>query len=79
MDFKLSGGVPKGKIVPMYLGDNGNLYSFRFKDLEQLEEASTMISIVLKSVIGEPLVIDTEPLNDELREDFKVIDKSLRK
>lgn len=44
---------------------NGDLYSLRFKDQDQLEEISTMMGIFLSGVIGSPLVLDGEPLNED--------------
>lgn len=65
MDFKRDEKAPKGRLIPMYLSDDGDLYSLRFKDQDQLEEISTMMGIFLSGVIGSPLVLDGEPLNED--------------
>ena len=62
MDFKRDEKVPKGRLIPMYLSDDGDLYSLRFKDQDQLEEISTMMGIFLSGVIGSPLVLDGDCL-----------------
>lgn len=79
MAFKRMGTVPKGKLVPMYLSDDGNLYSLRFKDQKQIEEVSDMMAMFLSAIMGSPLVMDDEPLNDVAIEQFKIGDKSTEK
>lgn len=76
MDFKREGTVPKGKLVPMYLSDDGDLYSLRFKDQKQIDEVSGIMAVCLSSIMGSPLVIDDEPLNDVALERFRILDKS---
>ena len=68
--------VPKGKLVPMYLGDDGALYSFRYKDEAQLEEVSEMLIMFLGGIMGGKIVLDPEPLNDVFFESYRVKDKS---
>lgn len=79
MAFKRMGTVPKGKLVPMYLSDDGDLYSLRFKDQKQVEEVSDMMAMFLSAIMGSPLVMDNEPLNDVAIEQFKIGDKSTEK
>ena len=44
MGFKQEAEVPKGRIVPMYLTDEGDLYPIFFTSEEQMELVSTVIS-----------------------------------
>ena len=37
MGFKQEAGIPKGRIVPMYLTDEGDLFPIFFKSMEELE------------------------------------------
>lgn len=76
MAFKRMEKVPKGKLVPMYLSDDGDLYSLRFKDQEQIAEVSEMMAMILCGIMGSPLVMDDEPLNEVALERFKIVDKS---
>lgn len=75
MAFKLDKGIPKGKLVPMWLSDEGNIYSFRFKDEAQIEEVSNMLAIMLSGIVGSPLVLDTTPLNAVGCEVYKIENK----
>lgn len=79
MAFKRMGTAPKGKLVPMYLSDDGNLYSLRFKDRKQIEEVSDMMAMFLRAIMGSPLVMDDKPLNDVAIEHVTIGDKSTEK
>ena len=58
MDFK---EVPKGRLVPMYLTDDGDLYPVYFRSEEELDLVSTMIGIAMEYKI----VVNTgEQIND---------------
>lgn len=41
-------GVPKGRLVAMYLTDEGNVHPLSYKDGEQMDLVATMISIALE-------------------------------
>lgn len=58
MDFK---EVPKGRLVLMYLTDDGDLYPVYFRSEEELDLVSTMIGIAMEYKI----VVNTgEQIND---------------
>ena len=46
MGFKQEAGIPKGRIVPMYLTDEGDLFPIFFKSMEELEMCGEMIGMV---------------------------------
>lgn len=50
MGFKSEneGGVPNGRIVPMYLTDEGDLYPVVFASEEQMELVGTMVGIAME-------------------------------
>ena len=48
MGFKQEAGVPKGRIVPMYLTDEGDLYPIFFTSEEQMELVGTMVGIAME-------------------------------
>ena len=48
-------GIPKGKIVPLYLTEDGNLHPIYFRSEEELELVETMIGIAMEHKI----VVDT--------------------
>lgn len=76
MAFKrLDSKMPKGRLVPMYISDNGDLYSLMYKDRRQFEYVSKMVALFLCGIMGSPLVVDDEPINDGL-ERFRLSDKS---
>lgn len=58
---KHSDKVPKGKFVPMYLTDDGRLYSLRYKNENQIKDVSNMMGMILSGIMGE-LYIDKEPI-----------------
>ena len=58
MDFK---EVPKGRLVPMYLTDDGDLYPVYFRSEEELDLVSAMIGVAMEYKI----VVNTgEQIND---------------
>jgi hypothetical protein len=79
MAFKRMGKVPKGKLVPMYLSDDGDLYSLRYKDQKEIDEVSDMMALFLGGIMGNPLVMDDEPLNGVAVERFMIVDKGAEK
>ena len=79
MAFKRMGTVPKGKLVPMYLSDDGDLYSLRFKDQKQIDEVSDLMAMFLSGGLGSPLVMDDEPLNEVAIERFRIVEKDGKK
>lgn len=79
MAFKRMGTVPKGKLVPMYLSDDGDLYSLRFKDQKQIDEVSDLMAMFLSGVMGSLLVMDDEPLNEVAIERFRIVEKDGKK
>lgn len=53
--------VPKGRIVPMYLTDEGDLYPIFFTSEEQMEAVSVMVGIAMEQRV----VVDTHTqIND---------------
>lgn len=79
MAFKRMGTVPKGKLVPMYLSDDGDLYSLRFKDQKQIDEVSDMMAVLLSGIMGSPLIVDDDPLNEVAIERFRIVEKDGKK
>lgn len=55
MGFKQEEEVPKGRIVPMYLTDEGDLYPIFFTSEEQMELVSTVIGVAMERRV----VVDT--------------------
>ena len=48
-------GLPKGRLVPMYLTEEGDLFPVAFKSAEQMETVATMIGIAMEHRV----VVDT--------------------
>lgn len=71
-------GVPKGRLIPVYLTDDGDIYSILFKDVDQLESVSNLVTMAVCSVVGSSIAIANDPLNDVDREKFR-IDESNKK
>ena len=55
MGFKQEAEVPKGRIVPMYLTDEGDLYPIFFTSEEQMELVYTVIGVAMERRV----VVDT--------------------
>lgn len=51
-------GLPKGRVVPMYLTEDGDLFPLAFSSEEQLDLVATMIGIAMEHKI----VVDTRTL-----------------
>lgn len=60
MGFKQEAGIPKGRIVPMYLTDEGDLFPIFFKGMEELELCGEMIGMVLNHIVP---VDNKHPIN----------------
>lgn len=61
MGFKREGSIPKGRVVPMYLTDEGDLFPIVFIGEEQMELVASMIGIAMEQKI----VVDTHnQIND---------------
>lgn len=61
MGFKREGSIPKGRVVPMYLTDEGDLFPIVFIGEEQMEMVASMIGIAMEQKI----VVDTHnQIND---------------
>jgi hypothetical protein len=58
MVSKSKKGVPSGRLVPMYLTDDGDLYPIYFTSMEQLELCSEMIGLALERKV----VVDNKTL-----------------
>lgn len=50
MDFKNS-GVPKGRIVPMYLTDEGDLFPISFTSEEQMDLVGTVVGVAMENKV----------------------------
>jgi hypothetical protein len=47
MDFKYQEGIPKGRLLPVYLTEEGDLLPVLFKNTEELDLCEQLISIAL--------------------------------
>ena len=50
MDFK--DGIPKGRIVPIYLTDEGDVYPIHFHSMEELDFLQSLIAGMLGNTVG---------------------------
>lgn len=61
MDSKYAEGVPKGRIVPVYLTEDGDMLPILFKGEEELDLCGQMVAIALFNRV----VIDVNrPINN---------------
>ena len=61
MAFNYADVIPKGKIVPMYLGDDGNVYTIRFHSMEEID----LIGQLVAGMLNHTVAIDVKnPVND---------------
>lgn len=54
-------GIPKGRLVPMYLTDEGDLYPVFFKSAEELELVGDMIGLAMERRVAVDI---NSPIND---------------
>lgn len=53
-------GVPRGRILPVYLADSGDVYPISFKSMEELELCGEMVAMIMQHKV----VVDTcTPIN----------------
>lgn len=63
MGFNIERGkdIPKGRVIPMYLTDDGDLFPILFTGEDQMDIVATMVGIAMDHKI----VIDSKnPIND---------------
>ena len=75
MGFKQEAGIPKGRIVPMYLTDEGDLFPIFFKSMEELEMCGEMIGMVLNYIVP---VDNKHPINSP-EEKISIYDRRKKK
>lgn len=75
MGFKQEAGIPKGRIVPMYLTDEGDLFPIFFKSMEELEMCGEMIGMVLNRIVP---VDNKHPINSP-EEKISIYDRRKKK
>lgn len=78
MDFKYS-GVPKGKLVPMYLTEDGKLVSLMFKSEEHFTQVCNAVASVVSDMYGGSIPLCDEPIDMEGGYSVSVKEKTQRK
>lgn len=68
-------GLPKGRLVPMYLTDEGDLFPIIFKSEEQMETVSIMIGIAMEHTV----VVDTRTMINDPTEKLSVYNLKTKK
>lgn len=61
MDSKFERGVPKGRIVPVFITDDGDMLPILFKGEEELEMCGQMVALALSHKV---IVDVTKPINN---------------
>lgn len=75
MVSKSVGSIPKGRIIPFYLTEDGDVYPLYFRSMEELEMCGDMIAMVMQHKI---VVDNKHPINDPA-EKISIMDLSTRK
>lgn len=65
MDFDK---VPKGRLVPMYLTDEGDLYPVYFRSEEELDLVGTVIGIAMENTV----VVNTKEMINDPKEKLSI-------
>lgn len=68
-------GLPKGRLVPMYLTEDGDLYPVVFASEEQMELVATMVGIAMDHRV----VVDTNTLINDPKERLSVYNLKTKK
>lgn len=68
--------VPKGRIVPMYLTDEGDVYPIHFHSMEELD---LMQMIIAGFFEGKPVGVDFKTQINDPKYKFTLYDKSEKK
>lgn len=75
MGFNNESGISKGRIVPMYLTEEGDLFPIFFKSMEELELCGDMVGMVLNHIIP---VDNKHPINAP-EEKISIYDRGKKK
>lgn len=54
MAFNYAEGIPHGKIVPMYLSDDGGLYTIHFHNMEEVD----LLEELVAGMLGHTVAVD---------------------
>lgn len=54
MAFNYADGIPTGKIIPMYLSDDGGLYTINFHDMEEIDLLGNLVA----GMLGHTVAVD---------------------
>lgn len=68
-------GIPKGRLVPVYLTEEGELYPVVFASEDQMELVSTMIGIAMEHKV----VVDTNTLINDPKDKLSVYNLKTKK
>ena len=72
MDFK--DGIPKGRIVPMYLTDEGDVYPIYFHSMEELD----LIQSLIGGMLGHKVAVDFKCQINKPEDKISIFDRSTR-
>ena len=75
MAFKFGGGIPKGRILPVYLTEAGDVCPIFFRSMEELELCGDMVGMVLQHTIAVDI---KHPINDP-KEKISIYDMTKKK
>lgn len=71
--------TPKGKLIPVYLTDDGDIYSVLFESIAQLNRVSALVTLAVCDEVGSRIVLSDTSLNDKVREKVRVGEISIEK
>lgn len=72
MDFK--DGIPKGRIVPMYLTDEGDVYPIYFNSMEELD----LIQSLIGGMLGHKVAVDLKCQINKPEDKISIFDMRTR-
>ena len=72
MDFN---GVPKGRVIPVYLTDDGDVHPIFFHSMDELDLIQQLISVILDNKI----VLDPDTYINNPKEKISIIDFTKKK
>lgn len=75
MAFNYENGIPKGRIIPVYLTEDGDVYPIFFHNMEELELCGEMVGMVLNHTV----VVDNKHTINSPEDKISVIDLTKKK
>lgn len=67
--------IPNGRVIPVYLTDDGDVHPIFFRNMEELD----LIQQVVAGILDNKIVVDTDTYINDPKEKISIIDFTKKK